>query len=1283
MNRYKGRKNYLLLFLAAIGILFAFIAFKNPIHNFLNTVSGGLLFADEPSTELTSLYFKGYETSNFATMEPTFYDEDEQDYMFTSFKIFEDDTELEAIYTTKYSGATVSFSGDYPSTCVSKECDMVVTVTAPGVPQTTYTIYYQMDLKISDLEPFSTASISDNVVQEYVVPRTGTYRIEAWGAAGGEGCLLSGGTCSSTKYAGGYGAYTAGTITLQGGTKLYIYRGTKGTNGANDPARSYWSGGWNGGGNGVRSQGSYASGSGGGSTDVRLIKATGDPDDDTASLASRIMVAAGGGGGSFNEATANWSTHGGGLDVGGLTTKSTYCVANQSEGYAFGKAMDGTQTAIGIGGGGGGWYGGYQYVHSADANVGGPGCGGSSYISGHTGSIGVNSDGTKKASGTKSEDITDSYSNTGYVFTDTVMIDGYNRQWTTEPGSSSVLMPSSTIGTDGKTRAPDMPNGNTSHGAVIITQIAKYAKLDNKLTALNVSTGTLNKTFNSDTFDYILTLDTFTSTVDISGTIANPSTTTVSEAATYTLDVGATKIAYIFVTDKTSGAVNTYTVTIVRPELAADQHSTLIEKIDNPNNSTIYFDKDVTTYSLPIRYGKMSVNLTVHLYDSDATYVIDGADFLLTNTGIITITVTDPLATPNKTVYTLNYEREGETGSVDDEYIYYYTGAYQTFVAPISGDYFIELWGGQGGTMRSGWTGIGGKGGYTAGKLNLAKDDTLYVYVGGQGTGYASNVSAKPGGWNGGGNNYSGASGGGGATDIRLLAGTWNDAKSLNSRIMVAGGGGGSNDSQNGGFGGGLVAGTGTNGASSNGSGGSQIEGGKGNPNGSRGAGGGSLETNNNDGGSGGGGYFGGGKATGSAVAGGGGSSYISGYLGAIAVASEANSNFRKDSNEVECTAVSAASDVVCSYHYSGLIFEDPVMATGNEVQPTLNGKGYQTGNADAGYAKITPLSNKSENNYLENITFDYGTRDPVLFTPTVYDYTITTGIYTQFITLEGIPYDSKAVVEGDGKKLLEIGENKYTITVTAENGDIRTYNVTVIREGLKGAHSNMINNIFIKGVGFIYPVSGTYEYDFQLPYNKYGIEMDIKLYDEDAVYEVTGADLTVTNSGTVNIRVYHEDGSVPEVNYILNYTRQLPLYEVEGTYTYYCVKYQEEFVAPLDGEYYVETWGAAGGGATSDYYQPSHGGRGGYTRGTITLKQGESIEATVENGAYLGKKSHEMLHQIEQLDPELYECWNDLFLMINKMRIYPIQDVWEMIYQLRWLSEQEINEANRGKYTK
>lgn len=82
-------------------------------------------------------------------------------------------------------------------------------------------------------------------------------------------------------------------------------------------------------------------------------------------------------------------------------------------------------------------------------------------------------------------------------------------------------------------------------------------------------------------------------------------------------------------------------------------------------------------------------------------------------------------------------------------------------------------------------------------------------------------------------------------------------------------------------------------------------------------------------------------------------------------------------------------------------------------------------------------------------------------------------------------------------------------------------------------------------------------------------------------------------------------------------------------------------------------------------------------------LKEGKSIDATIENGAYLGKKSHEILHEIEKLDPELYICWNDLFLMINKMGIYPIHDVWEMIYHLRTLTEEVLNESKRGKYTK
>ena len=79
-------------------------------------------------------------------------------------------------------------------------------------------------------------------------------------------------------------------------------------------------------------------------------------------------------------------------------------------------------------------------------------------------------------------------------------------------------------------------------------------------------------------------------------------------------------------------------------------------------------------------------------------------------------------------------------------------------------------------------------------------------------------------------------------------------------------------------------------------------------------------------------------------------------------------------------------------------------------------------------------------------------------------------------------------------------------------------------------------------------------------------------------------------------------------------------------------------------------------------------------------IKDNKSIEATVENGAYLGKRSHELLHQIELIDHDLYVCWNDLFKAISNMRIYPIEDVWETIYKMREITEKTISEYKINK---
>ena len=64
--------------------------------------------------------------------------------------------------------------------------------------------------------------------------------------------------------------------------------------------------------------------------------------------------------------------------------------------------------------------------------------------------------------------------------------------------------------------------------------------------------------------------------------------------------------------------------------------------------------------------------------------------------------------------------------------------------------------------------------------------------------------------------------------------------------------------------------------------------------------------------------------------------------------------------------------------------------------------------------------------------------------------------------------------------------------------------------------------------------------------------------------------------------------------------------------------------------------------------------------------RNNENFDATIENGAYLGKKSHELLHKIEIIDKDLYDSWNYLFLLINKMKTYPIDDVLNMIYELQ-----------------
>ena len=306
--------------------------------------------------------------------------------------------------------------------------------------------------------------------QLFTAPTTGKYKIELWGAQGG----------GNSNYLGGSGGYTSGVITLNAGTKLYVYVGgmgpssnsNKNNGGVNGGGFSgYWTGG-----DGSRNYG------GGGSTDVRYFGDDNPYSSDliwnsSKGLASRIMTAAGGGGNfswSYNGATGNAGNGGGliGYESTGSYTDSVPPIgatqvlggkstntSSQKNG-SFGFAVQSNLGGWG-GGGGGGWYGG------ATGN-GHAGSGGSSYISGHLGCVSIKSltDTTAKCTYPTNSSAC-SVSPTGLRFTNTVMIDGSGYAWTNVKGSLS-QMPSKTYG-----QYYAVGKGNEGNGFARITKLVE------------------------------------------------------------------------------------------------------------------------------------------------------------------------------------------------------------------------------------------------------------------------------------------------------------------------------------------------------------------------------------------------------------------------------------------------------------------------------------------------------------------------------------------------------------------------------------------------------------------------------------------------------------------------------------------------------------------------------------------------------------------------------------------------------------------------------------------
>lgn len=208
----------------------------------------------------------------------------------------------------------------------------------------------------------------------------------------------------------------------------------------------------------------------------------------------------------------------------------------------------------------------------------------------------------------------------------------------------------------------------------------------------------------------------------------------------------------------------------------------------NVADGPIIQSMQLSANTVTLNDSNAGTNPTTYYYSADA-----GANYVSSSDNTYTFENVDPNGTEFK-AYAV--DASGNTSSIlttttEDNYvfngIYDYSSGVQTVPIEVSGYYYLQVWGAQGGSYNE-EIAPGGNGGYSKGYIYLNAGDTLYINTGGKG-GYGtsnSSTATSGGGVNGGGSaGYRGGAGGG-ATDIRI------NQNDLYSRVIVAGGGGGS-----------------------------------------------------------------------------------------------------------------------------------------------------------------------------------------------------------------------------------------------------------------------------------------------------------------------------------------------------------------------------------------------------------------------------------------------------------------------------------------------------------
>lgn len=158
-------------------------------------------------------------------------------------------------------------------------------------------------------------------------------------------------------------------------------------------------------------------------------------------------------------------------------------------------------------------------------------------------------------------------------------------------------------------------------------------------------------------------------------------------------------------------------------------------------------------------------------------------------------------------------------------------------------------------------------------------------------------------------------------------------------------------------------------------------------------------------------------------------------------------------SGSVTVTPTSTGIITVAISDSSNAVLNGSYVSVGGSRKITVSNKQSSSNSSSSSSNNSTSSSNttttqepevkKSSEKNLSSLSVSEGTLSPKFSSGTT-TYKVDLTSETESLTISAKAKDSKAKVSGTGKKELKIGENNFTVTVTAEDGSKKTYTISV-----------------------------------------------------------------------------------------------------------------------------------------------------------------------------------------------------------------------------------------------